>query len=196
MKKNIIILSGKIGVGKDTTCNYITNNYPYYSIAFADKLKETLCQFLNSTYQLNLQVEEFYTEKGKQKIIPVAFNNNIPSTLRGAMQWWGELMKEHLGLSFWIDQVKFKIKVQSINVVISDARFEYEIEEIQKDKALQHNFNIYTVRIVNNKISEDLHISETHLNNYTNYDFILENNSTLQSLYSNIDTIIKTIHNN
>lgn len=191
MKKNLVILSGKINSGKSTAAKYIVNQFNYSKTAFAEHLKNTLYTFLQSQ-NINISLEDFYTEEGKDKIIPLRFPNNLPSTVRGSMQWWGELMKEQLGDNFWIKYVIKKIQDSSSNYIIEDARFEYEITQI-RDSLLQFNYNIFTINIVSSRSKNNNHISETHLDNYNKFDFTIYNDNSLEDLYNNINNILNLI---
>lgn len=187
------MLSGKIYSGKSTVANYLSDIYRYKQIAFADKLKLSLVEFLKTTYAINITIEDFYTAEGKQKVLPIRLPNNISNTVRGAMQWWGELMKAQLGDTFWITPVVYDLKTKSENVVISDARFTYEIEKIKENESLQFNYNIYSINIESKRAVINNHISEKHLDTYKDFDFNIDNNGSLTELYREVDKILFSI---
>jgi hypothetical protein len=193
MKNNIVLLSGKISSGKSTVADYLVNHKNYVEVSFADNMKSLLQNFLEVSYNISLPLTAFYTEEGKQTILPVRFPGGLPSTVRGAMQWYGELMKAQLGETFWIKQLIYKLKTISTNIVISDARFTYEIDSIKNEASLRHQHKVATILIKSDRSPIDKHISENHLENYDNFDFILENNKSLNDLYSEIDKVIPQI---
>ena len=84
-------------------------------------------------------------------------------------------------------------KTKAENIVISDARFVYEIEKVRDNKSLLFNYKVTTVSIVSTRSPKDSHVSENHLENYTNFDFVVENNKSLTELYVEIDKILNKI---
>ena len=81
------------------------------------------------------------------------------------------------------------------NFVVTDARFPNEIERV-KDKFSK---NTYVIRINRDELrlkgQQALHESETALDDYSSFDFIIDNNSTLEDLKDNIFKILKKLDN-
>ena len=78
-------------------------------------------------------------------------------------------------------------------IVITDARL---VDEIEMPK--QKFSNVITIRIENNNNnnlteSEKNHITETGLDNYLGFDYILKNNSTIEDLKNQITEILKGV---
>lgn len=132
MKTQLLLLSGKAGVGKDTTCDIIQDMVgdeliQVHRYAFAGILKQ-VCTLL---FQLD---DDSFTDRFKKETIVTRFN----LTPRQIAQWFGtEVMRNQFSKTFWIDRLEYEIKRNLNNekenlVVITDARFPNEIEEMQK----------------------------------------------------------------
>ena len=87
---------------------------------------------------------------------------------------------------FFINRIKEDLKIYSLdydNVIISDIRLIKEIEEFKKDS----NNEIITIKVISSKSKRNLtqeeqnHITETELDNYNKFDYIIENNEELDN---------------
>ncbi len=75
-------------------------------------------------------------------------------------------------------------------IIVSDARFKDEIESIKTN-------NTFVIKIEGkeNKLTEEerKHITETALDNYNKYDYIIENKSSKQKLKEQLEKIMEEI---
>ena len=69
------------------------------------------------------------------------------------------------------------------NIVISDVRFNHEVDYLKK-----LNFNIIKINRNNNK--NDTHISETEINLIKDIDYTINNNSSKDNLYNEFNKFI------
>lgn len=112
---------------------------------------------------------------------------------------WGRSINENI----WIDNCLSRIKAAEKqgcymsgepfvnNFFITDVRFPNEAE------ALRQN-GFYLVKVNrNNRPQEErkTHSSENALNDYTNWDFVINNNDSLESLYEQLNGIVQIIKN-
>lgn len=175
----IIALGFKARVGKDTAADYLVERYGFTKIAFAGPLKEAAKIIYGLTDEQlygdkKEVVDEFWGETPRQ-ILQVAGTNAL---------------RTHHRQDIWVMATKKKIIVDpNRNWVISDARF---INEADMVKSLSG----YAVRIDANfpgqqHIKTGEHISEVEMLDYTNWDWVLQNNSTLEQFYDNIDDMMK-----
>ena len=105
-----------------------------------------------------------------------------------------ELIKNQIDENMLINRIKEDIKVYEYFfdiIIISDARFESEIDEIKKE----HKVTVIKIEGKQNNLTEDQknHITETALNNYDKYDYIIENNKTIDELKKQIQNIMEEL---
>lgn len=178
----IIGIAGKKGSGKDTLGEYLVNKYGYTRYAFGDPVKEI------SKILFGFNDEQLYGEKKEEM-------TNYGITPRTCFQKIGtefgrdiihnifpELNIEKNNL--WIEIFNRKCN-DNINLVITDVRFENEVNAIKK----QGGKIIYIDSVYSDIYDE--HISE---NNNLDYDFLINNDYSKQELYNKMDKIIKDLY--
>jgi len=187
--KKLIILSGKKQVGKTTVTEYLSEYYNFHPFALADDLKQDLQEFLY-TFRLDVPLDYFYdNNKKNNKRIEVYAGNEKP-TIRQLLQYYGEFIKQCFGQSYWINRVCNDIRMTNKKlVVVSDARFNYEIEGIIKQ--LRKYYEIFTIQIKRYTGLIDSHTSEKGVE--YGFDFYIDNNDTLEELKIKIDKICECI---
>lgn len=164
----IYIISGKASTGKNTVADIIKEkeNDKTIIIAYASYLKEYAKNILN-------------------------WDGSEDSKPRTFLQELGDLVKE-IDPMFLVNRIIEDIEVYKHfynNIIISDARFAFEIENI-KDK-----YSTCVIR-VNGKDSmltetEKMHNTETSLDDYNDYDYVINNNDTIDSLRNNVYEILE-----
>lgn len=179
---NIIYLSGKAHSGKSTAAKYISENYHFDEYAYADNLKQILkyagwngIKDVNGRKLLQA-VGKAFRDYDEDYWIKQLVNNN-----------------DDFICNFW-DSYKR-------NIIISDCRHVNELENFEKilledsDLFIQNSVKIKIVR--NNNIDDDSmnentkkDISEISLDEYNKFDYIIENNNSLEKLYNEIDNIM------
>lgn len=172
----IVGIGGKKGSGKDTLAEYFINNNNFKRYAFGDPVKE-VCRVLFdlSDEQLYGNKKDTFDEKLGvyprelfQKIGTEFGRNNIHQLFPDLKIIKGEL---------WVDKFNnFYANNKSVNIVITDVRFDSEINSI-KDKG---GTLIYIKRPNENK--DDNHLSE--IITESKFDIIINNNSTKNELYN------------
>jgi len=209
----ILGLSGKASSGKDTTADYLIDHFAWDSkIALASNLKEA-CKII-----FNLSDDQVLTQKGKRTSfqVPVLLSdfhvsavvnwinrthsvhiNDVDytkylglelNTPRDVLQFVGtELMRSYCD-SYHIDVIMGKLRYYN-NVAITDVRFKDEAEAV---KAANGKL-VRIERDANLRGVSSNHLSETALDNWGNWDYILYNNSSFCNLYSQIDKMIENI---
>ena len=185
----IIAISGKIGSGKDTVADMITsyfNSTWFKKRAFATRVKEVVATMTKTTVEQNI------SQEGKS-YIPKGFNHSLGKL----QQIIGEGMKPLLGTDIWANCLMNSEEKLPLFTVISDLRYKVEANTIRKSTK-----NTLLIRVdgdpVNirkmNLANRDLdHISETDLDDYTGFDYHIDNSDiTLHKLNSKvmIDIII------
>ena len=172
----IIGFSGKKGVGKNFYSNYLIKKYNFKELSFAYPLKKSLQLILNLSY------DELYGDKKD------AYNEKYNCYNRELMQWLGtDIFREEFNKRFnykgsvWVDNVKYIIENNpNINYVISDVRFQNEIDMI-------HSLNGKIINIYNNEINENGDKLKNHKseNQELTYDYKLLNLKTEENTNDN-----------
>ena len=172
----IIILSGKARAGKDTTMN-----------------------FLNEIYNNIIQLQYgSYIKEYAKKISN--WDGSEETKPRELLQQLGtNIIRENIDNKFFVKKMIDDIKVYSYffdTIVISDARFKIEIDDIK------NTFNnVIAVRIERPNFDNGLtseqkkHPSEIDLDDYNKFDYKLINDGTLEDLKKKVEKLVEVIEN-
>jgi len=173
----IIIISGKARAGKDTTAGFLKEIY--------------------NEKMIILQYGSYIKEYAK-KIS--SWDGNEETKPRELLQQLGtNIIRKEIDEKFFIKKMIDDIKVYSFFfdvIVISDARFIEEIEDIKNTFD-----NIVTIRIVRPNFDNGLtekekkHPTEVGLDNYNSYDYKIINDGTLEDLKLKIERLVEVIDN-
>jgi hypothetical protein len=176
----IIQLCGKKRSGKDTVALFLQKHLKesYKIVKFADPLKDALkCLFGFNDTDLEYDKEKNNT-----------YWNISP---RNAMQFIGtelfqiEIQKllPTIGKTFFVKRL-LQLHENDNNLIIADTRFKHEIIE-----------NSIIIKIINNNINNnDIHTSETELDDFIPH-FIIYNNDSLEILENNVIKLLKNLRN-
>lgn len=167
----IYLLSGKAKSGKDEVSKIITNYY-----------KDKKCISLSYSYYLKDYIKRITNWDGNNETKP-----------RDLMQEIGiDLIKNKINKNLLINRLLEDIEFFSYFydiIVITDARLKEEI-----DLPISKYSNITTIRINRENydnmltINQKNHITETDLDNYTNFDYIIDNSN-----YEDLEKRVKQI---
>lgn len=211
----ILGLSGKFMVGKDTVADRLIEQHGWEKkTAFASALKS----FCGEVF--SLKSELLYTQAGKAYKFdnPIVFGHdyldiiisrmrethnvakdNVDysrllgrhlSTPRELLQFIGTEVVRFYSSTYWVDIVLLGAKSFS-KVIITDVRFENEAEAVlNSDGFLVRVERPLCFRTKEKDLKIIEHPSETALDSWKNWDFILENNiNNLHAFYSLIDIL-------
>lgn len=158
----LIGLSGKKRVGKDTVGHWLEVKHDFSRVSFAALLKK----------------------QAKR----VGWNGHKDEKGRKLLQDLGMVVRIY-DEDFWVDAAfrelaKMNRKTGQANFVITDVRFKNEARRIKDAGGVM-------IRITRpDEITDDLHASETDLDNY-DFDYVIESVlGDLNSLYNTVDTIV------
>ncbi len=199
-----ITLAGRKQVGKDTSAHIIariigsrqedqsfidewrTPSPKVHIVHFADALKDA-CVLI-----FGIDRQDMETEDGKKKMTDVlwpaydeagscAYAVWRPAdptvdrfmTVREVLQFVGtDLFRNQIDPDIWVKSVFRKKYAEDDIVIIADARFPNETAFAKK-----HGLLVKIER--DNGLAGDMHISERALDNYNDYDFVVDNNDDL-----------------
>lgn len=207
----IIGLSGKALSGKDTTADYLVDYYGFDSkVGFATNLKEMVVEVFGLTYDdVNDQVLKARQFKHRITISEGYINNlvlwvnkthnvenvdftsflgKVLSTPREVLQFVGTDFVRSICSSYHVDVIRKKV-LSTNNLVITDVRFRNEVDFIKDlyGMVVRLNRNVYMVG------GRKGHPSETSLDDFSGWDYVLNNNGSIENLYSKIDTMMISI---
>ena len=169
----IYVVSGKARSGKNSVCEIIKNHYndlKVINLAYADTLKD---------YAMKITSGD-----GSEETKPRELLQNLGV----------ELIKTHIDDSMLVRRMVEDIKVYSYFydvITISDARFPNEIDTIKDNFS-----NVISIRVLRDG-KNDLtkkkkkHATEIAMNDYSNYDYVINNNDTLENLEKEVIKCIK-----
>jgi hypothetical protein len=189
----IISVTGKIGSGKDTIADIIMQCTPYHNWEvkkFAGKLKD-IAEILSGVPKINFEDQEFK----KQDMDP-----EWGMTYRDLLQRLGtEAMRNGLHKNVWVNalfadyksgplfpDVPAELHAQLPNWLITDTRFPNELEAVKDLNGIA----IKVVRETGNTIGTT-HASETALDDYTEWDYVVDNNGSFEELKTQIFSILE-----
>ena len=172
MVDKIIIFSGKQYSGKDTAAKILLKDLPEFKrCAIGDIIKITYGQ------QHNLTLEQIEKDKPFYRAGLIELGN------------WGRAQNQ----DYWLK----KILEQDGNIIVTDVRVPHEYKIFKDAGAI-------TIRIEADRqirqlrggklVGED-DITEVGLDNITDWDYIIYNNSDYSTLIKNVEKIIKDLHN-
>ena len=184
----IIGISGKALSGKDTSANmlkrlymYPDTTYKFYAnnlkdmkvyapviiVHFADMLKET------AKVMCNLDDWDVNDQDGKRQTIKW-----LGITVRELLQKLGTCIRQGIDNEFWIKSLYAENEYVE-NIIIADVRFPEEVKSIKDRGGI-------VLRLVRDGAGAGNHISETALDDYTDWDYVIENNGTLEDLFEKL----------
>lgn len=162
----------KMGTGKDACVKYLLNNYGGEKIYFAKPIYDIL-YYAQKLCGLNI-------EKDRKFLQFIGTN-------------WGREKDPDM----WVNLV-LKDLPNSENIYCSDVRFLNEFRNLKNKGWIMIKVNRNTEFIHSNRIGtgKETHISEHELDTLpdSEWDFILDNNSTLENLYIKLDGIVRDIN--
>lgn len=170
----LIILTGKAQSGKNASANIIKKylekqNKKTVIISYAKYLKDYAKEITNWNGRESTKPREFLQQIGV------------------------ELIKNQIDENMLINRIKEDIKVYEYFfdvIIISDARFKEEIENIKTNNTIVIKVDGKENKLTNN---QKQHITETALDDYKKYDYIIENKTTKQNLKQQIEKIMELI---
>ena len=201
----IVGICGLIGSGKDTIADYLVNFHEFRRESFARSLKDAV----SAVFGWDRDLLEGRTKESREWREQVDFwwSNRLGMkiTPRWVLQNWGtEVCRQAFHDDIWIASLENKLRTSKDNVVISDCRFPNEINAIKNNNGIivwvqrgelpkwyYHALDANKGNLKSSKYMEDvgIHPSEWKWIG-TEFDIIIDNNSSLNNLYNQIESII------
>ncbi len=172
----IILIGGKARSGKDTTADIL--------IKELEQKGKKVCRVQVGQY-IKYYATKYFGWDGKEETKPRDLLNKLGT----------DIIREKIDPDFHVDRLIQDIKVLSYfydTFVVSDIRFPVEIEKT--NSAFD---NVISIKV--QRQSDELndaqkkHISENMLDNYDNFDYIIDNNGSLEELEMKAKNILTEI---
>jgi len=207
----IVGVCGFIGSGKDTIADYLVNYHQYRRESFANSLKDAVALVFGwdrtmlegrtkQAREWREQRDDWWSKRLGMEITP-----------RWILQYWGtEVCRKGFHDDIWIAALENKLQSSKDDIVISDCRFPNEIASIKNagglvirvvrgpepkwyDAAVSANQGPngnMTWAVSRAKLERlKVHASETAWVG-TNFDYVLDNNGTIDDLFNQIKNIL------
>lgn len=210
--KHIILISGKLQSGKNQLAEYLMNEFKKHNLScspelfakgvkdgckedykqltiylnnIAEEIKGNVLALLDGKYDANT-IEKFskLIDSRLKTYSDNWYENKTPITKILLQSYGTDIFRKRVNNNWWAIQTKNRIdKINSDVVVLTDCRFPEEINVFLDNK--KENEKIITVRInrninINNNISN--HESETSLDTFDYWNYIVDNKGSLNDL--------------
>ncbi len=169
MAEKIIIFSGKQYSGKDTLAKILLENMPdYHRCAMGDIIK------LEYGRQHNLTYEEIEKNKSQYRQGLIDLGN------------WGRSQSD----DYWIK----KIIAEDGNIMVTDVRVPFEYKTFKNAGAIAIRVECpREIRAQRGSLIGEDDITETGLDNVTNWDYVITNDSDYETLKQKALQLIKEL---
>lgn len=206
----IVGLVGLIGSGKDTAADFLVNQFNFKRESFAGHLKDIVSIVFNWDREL-LEGRTASSRQWREQADPWWSNRlGFTVTPRWVLQYWGtDVLRNHFHNDIWIASLEKKLSVNTRDIVITDCRFPNEIAVLKKlnakicrvirgpDPKWFRNAQTFMLGTEDSNylqakqviIELGIHASEYSWVN-TDFDKIIDNNSTIEHLYKQLAEII------
>ena len=170
MTKKIIVLSGKQYSGKDTVAKILLQKLAgFRRVGIGDAIK------LEYSKRTGLSVEEI--EKNKAIYRPDLINLGDEGRAISDTYWLNALVE------------------MNGNLIIPDMRLKKELAFFKKHNAFTIRVNsTYENRSKRGTVVKDNDLTETDLDDITDWNYVIENNSTYEDLIKNTDLLIDELN--
>lgn len=180
----LIGLNGKIGSGKDTIADIIIRQYPYVEKkSFAYKLK------LISSILIGCDLKDLMMQEGKN-----LYSEIFRMTYGEVLQNVGtRALRNNFHKEVWIKSLFVDFINEESNWIVTDVRFENEAEFIIKMGGMLVKIVGDPANIRKNSKRDLNHPSETSLDNWKNWNYVVYNNGTLEDLEREAMKVFKMV---
>lgn len=219
----LIGLSAKKQCGKDTICTIIEAIDVYYNTRFVpsddlhDFVKQCLFKRRLDSLSVSRDIVSSWTresfakklrrclyiitdddrifasdDKTKNELSNIKDPNGNYYTIRQLLQKFGTEVGRNISPNLWVealmnDYIKAKLDGYEEDWIITDVRFENEANAIRENNGI-------LIRINRNTNLKDEHLSETALDNYKNFDLVIDNNGTIDELIDKVYDFMKNFN--
>lgn len=184
----VVGLTGLKRSGKDTVADRLVEQHGFTKVAFADPLREmalALDPLVADGYHLSDAVTDLGWEEAKE----------YPEVRRTLQRLGTEVIRGFVDNSYWVDEMHdrlLELRADGVErVVISDARFENEVDLVVDDHAwfLWAGFVVRVDR-------PGMTIGDGHASEHPeslHHDYVITNDGTLDDLHAKVDSLAASL---
>lgn len=181
----LIGITGHKYSGKSTVARLLHNATGYQVVSFADKLKDVTCVLSGCTRE-DLEDYDFKETRLVPDYLRPYCGNAKEPTFRAFLQHFGSEVMRGVNDNIWIDCT---LSNCDENCIVSDCRFPNEA------KAVKERGGIVIKVVRPDAKSEDTHQSETLIDDI-DADYTLWNDTSLENLVANVDSLVRLLRGN
>ena len=190
----LIGVVGLISSGKDTVSDHLVKKHGFRKDSFAKSLKDAVSSMFNwdrdmlegktkESREWREKPDDFWSKRLHKKVTP-----------RWVLQYFGtEVMRQNMHDAIWVDSCM--ARYDGNPTVIADTRFPNEIKTIREmggkivlvKRGADPDW--FTDYLEGNILPKNVHSSE-YAWAKSEYDYLIENNSTKEELYTKVDELI------
>lgn len=165
----IITLSGKQFCGKDTVAKVLLDRLPSFCrIGLADAIK------IKYSERTGLSVEEIEKNKSIYRPDLIALGNEGRA----------------IDPDYWLNTILEK----NTDIIVPDVRMPHEVEKFKENNAFCIRVEASAeARSKRGKLSKENDYTETALDNFANWDYVITNEGSYEDLQAKIDGLISAI---
>jgi len=220
--KKVLLISGKTRCGKNQFAQFVKSEFQkrgfkvsedLFARSLKDGCKEDFRKLVNvldnireeiqskiglfADQRVNMlhpdMIESIDKSINRLKVTDENWYEDKTDITRNILQLYGtEIFRKRVDENWWVKQVKNRcIASQDDVIIVTDCRFPNEITEMMCEE-----YETIVIRINRNINTQELiasHDSETSLDDWNNWNFIVENNGTLYDLVGSASEIVKSI---
>lgn len=165
--------------GKTTASKYLQEKYNCHLISFATPIKDMITVILQGLCYSEKEIERRLYGDGKEETVEELGKSVRDLMLSLGTTWGRELVDENIWTTITYNKI-------GNNAYVCD-----DVRRLNEAELLKHcNFKL--IRIYNPNASIVKNIAEGFLVDYE-FDYVIENNGTLQEFYSKLDRVVEDI---
>lgn len=169
--KVVVGISGKAHSGKSTVTEMLVQKYGFESLAFGDTLKRHLNDYFG------IHSDELWSDKKKPEV-------------RKLLQSVGDLMRCEVDENYFVRVIEMALKDHEGFVAIEDVRYSNEVDMLKNNGGILIKID----REDGPKVEYGAdHSSETDLDDFEEWDYVVLNNKTLRELEEEVDLVVRDI---
>lgn len=207
--RTLVILSAKMQAGKDTLClmmrDILAKEYGVtsFSAAYADKLKDGAKVDMEPMFSMLAEQRERLLQAGVGSALlewmvvteDNIYNKKTPVT-RAALQSYGDLFRRRVSGRHWVDRCLEDLSGSDAEFLfITDARRVNEVEDavVWAEKNGLRPITVRVTRETADTGSSISHPSETDLDGFQSWHYVVDNNGTLEQLENAARAILEEL---
>lgn len=183
--------------------DFCANDFKDLASIMNDRVSNVKAMIMNftSSHFTDMQSQAFTNEILKNlndlMIQPHNWYEEKTPVTRSILQIYGtEIFRDRVKQSYWVDRVYDRLTKSNEEVtLVTDARFPNELDVFSKEFLGNNGLKAVSVRVERGTGIQDDHPSETALDDYECFNYLIDNNGTLEELRASAKALVEEIMN-